>query len=65
MELIRKNNLVEFKKILKTDNYLRVLVVSGKNSYNKSGAKKILKEILKKKKYISFLKKINYLNLKS
>jgi len=57
MELIRKNNLVEFKKILKTDNYLRVLVVSGKNSYNKSGAKKILKEILKKKKYISFFKK--------
>tara|TARA_B100000795_G_scaffold269387_1_gene258612 strand:+ start:4983 stop:6113 length:1131 start_codon:yes stop_codon:yes gene_type:complete len=57
MELIRKNNLVEFKKILKTDNYLRVLVVSGKNSYNKSGAKKILKEILKKKKVYFFFKK--------
>ena len=57
MELIRKNNLVEFKKILKTDNYLRVLVVSGKNSYNKSGDKKILKEILKKKKVYFFFKK--------
>jgi len=57
MELIRKNNLVEFKKILKKDNYLKVLVVSGKNSYNKSGAKKILKEILKKKKVYFFFKK--------
>jgi len=57
MELIRKNNLVEFKKILKKDNYLKVLVVSGKNSYNKSGAKKILKKILKKKKVYFFFKK--------
>lgn len=57
MELIRKNNLVEFKKILKTDNYSRVLVVSGKHSYNKSGAKKILKEILIKKKVYFFFKK--------
>ena len=57
MELIRKNNLVEFKKLLKTDNYSRVLVVSGKHSYNKSGAKEIIKEILSKKKIYFFFKK--------
>lgn len=57
MEFIEKKNLKNLKKILSKEIYSRVLVVTGKNSFNKSGAKKTILNLLREKKIKIFFKK--------
>ena len=59
MELIKKNNLKEFKNLVIKSYYNRVLIVSGKKSFNLSGAKKIIKEIFQKVEKSFYFKKSN------
>ena len=55
MEYIKQNNLKHLKKIINKDCYDKILVVTGKNSFSKSGAKKIITNLLiNKKKKIFF-----------
>ena len=56
MEYIKQNNLKHLKKIINKDCYDKILVVTGKNSFSKSGAKKIITNLLiNKKKKIFFI----------
>ena len=50
MEFIKKNNSRDLKKILNKARYNKILIITGKNSFIKSGAKKIILNFLKKKK---------------
>ena len=59
MELIKKNNLKEFKNLVIKSYYNRVLIVSGKKSFNLSGARKIIKEIFQKVEKSFYFKKSN------
>ncbi len=58
MEFIKRNNLGDLKKILNKGRYDKILIITGKNSFIKSGAKKILSNLLKKKKVKFFYKKL-------
>ena len=58
------NNNVKFNKITKKlssllnkNNYKRILIITGKNSFNKTGAYKIVKKILNNKNYLIYFKK--------
>jgi alcohol dehydrogenase class IV len=59
VELIKKNNLKEFKNLVIKSYYNRVLIVSGKKSFHLSGAKKIIKKIFEKVKKSFYFKKSN------
>jgi alcohol dehydrogenase class IV len=63
MEFIKRNNISNLKKILNKDLYTNILIVTGKNSFEKSGVKKIILNILKEKKFKVFYKKIKIPNL--
>ena len=61
MEYIKQNNLKHLKKIINKDFYDKILIVTGKNSFSKSGAKKIITNLLINKKKKSFLDYQNFL----
>jgi len=63
MEFIKKNNITNLEKILNKEVYTNILIITGKNSFEKSGAKKIILNILKKKKYKVIYKKNKIPNL--
>ena len=50
MEYVKQNNLKYLKKIINKDRYDKILIVTGKNSFSKSGAKKIINKLLINKK---------------
>ena len=49
-------NLKEIKKLIENIDKERVLIITGKNSFFKTGANKIFLKILEKKKFIIFFK---------
>ena len=63
MEFIKRNNISNLKKILNKDVYTNILIVTGNNSFEKSGVKKIILNILKEKKFKVFYKKNKIPNL--
>ena len=56
MEFIKRNNINNLKKIINKDHYTNILIVTGKNSFVKSGAQKIILNHLKKKNSKFFTK---------
>lgn len=64
MEFIKKNNSRDLKKILNKARYNKILIITGKNSFVKSGAKKIILNFLKKKKIKIFYKKLKIPDLR-
>ena len=64
MEFIKKNNSNDLKKILSKERYNKILIITGINSFLKSGAKKIVLNFLKKKKIKIFYKKLKMPDLR-
>ena len=64
MEFIKKNNSNDLKKILSKERYNKILIITGINSFLKSGAKKIVLNFLKKKKIKIFYKKLKIPDLR-
>ena len=50
MHLIDKKQRNELKKFIKNNNFNKIFILTGKNSYYKSGASKIFEILLFKKK---------------
>ncbi len=57
MEVINKNNFYDFKRILRSDYYKKILIISGKKSFYASGANLLINKVIKKKEYSLFFKK--------
>ena len=60
MSNISFSSVNELKVLLKEKNFQKILLVCGKNSFEASGASKILKDLLKKKELKIFKKKFSY-----
>jgi alcohol dehydrogenase class IV len=50
------NNITDLKKLINNKSIQKILILSGKNSYYKTGADKFFQEILKKKEFFLYLK---------
>ena len=50
-------NIFEFKKLISSNSIKKIFLISGKKSFYKTGANKLLLDNLKKK-YLSIFKKI-------
>ena len=57
---LKSTNLSSLKELLKKNNNKRILVISGKKSYYKSGANKIFFNLFKKFKHLNFYFKQSY-----
>ena len=57
---LESTNLSSLKELLKKNNNKRILVISGKKSYYKSGANKIFFNLFKKFKHLNFYFKRSY-----
>ena len=64
MKFIKINNINNLKKIINKDHYTNILIVTGKNSFVKSGAQKIILNHLKKKKFKIFYKTLKIPDLR-
>ena len=62
MDFISSNPKKELEKILKSNKLNKILIITGKKSYFKSGANKLIKDLLKKKDTFYYFKE-NYLPL--
>jgi len=50
----------EINKIISPKKFNKIFIISGKTSFKLSGAKELLKKVLKKKEYLFFFKKSKY-----
>ena len=50
-------DVLNIKKLIAKDNIDKVLIISGRNSFYKTGADKIFSNILKKKNYLFISKR--------
>ena len=55
----------DFKNLIKEKNIKKIFVLSGENSFIKTGAKKIFEHLINLKQNNIFLKKKNYLSFKN
>ena len=62
MSKIKDKKIYNF---LNKGNYNKILIISGKQSFIRSGAKKLILNLPKIRKDLSFLKKISFHNLKN
>ena len=60
MDFISLNPEKELEKILKSYKFNKILIITGKKSYFKSGASKLIKGFLKKKILFIISKKVIY-----
>ena len=54
------NSIIDLEKIINQSIFKKFLIISGKKSYNNSGAKNLIKKILKDKEVYLFLKRSPY-----
>lgn len=59
MELIKRDNFRDLKKIIQNKVYTKILVVCGKNSFRPAGAGAIIKKLVFRKNISYYLKKKN------
>ena len=57
MELIKKDNFKNLKKIIQNKYYEKILVIGGKKSYNSAGARTIINKLIVGKKSSYFFKR--------
>ena len=63
MDLIGKNNKRELRKFLDNNKFNKILVITGKNSFYKSGASNIFENLFKNKRVSFFFKKSSFPNI--
>ena len=57
------NSLSKVEKKINEKSIKKILFISGKNSFNKTGAKEIFKKVSKDKEKFLYIKKSNFPNL--
>jgi alcohol dehydrogenase len=64
MQIIFKKDRKELKKKLNSKNFEKIFLITGRNSFYKSGADKIIKNLCNNKKILFFFKKNSYPDIK-